>query len=158
MPGLVLAHLLDDGAAALILLREFLQVISQVLGNLLLGFGDKAQAPLVAGQTGGSADGERACVPERLQLAGAGAEFAQPLLAPAQVVLFFLRGGQQLFAYLAIAGGQRLALVERLRGDLAGVIDAHQPGGVAALGFPKVSVRCRTGRIGAAARHWRRQP
>src|SRR3546814_6603127 len=66
-------------------------------------------------------------------LAGAVIEFLQAFLAPAQVVTFFARGIKQVTAGVRIARGQRLAVVQRLRGNLAGMIDAHQAGDVAAL-------------------------
>src|SRR3546814_5522674 len=66
-------------------------------------------------------------------LAGAVIEFLQAFLAPAQVVTFFARGIKQVTAGVRIARGQRLAVVQRLRGNFAGMIDAHQAGDVAAL-------------------------
>ena len=47
----------------------------------------------------------------------------------------------QVPAHLRVARQQRLALVERLRGDLASVIDAHETGGVVALWRGECAVR-----------------
>lgn len=51
------------------------------------------------------------------------------------MILFLPCGFIELGADGRIAGEQRLPLVQRLGTHLADVIDAHQPGGMAALGF-----------------------
>src|SRR3546814_10291540 len=85
-------------------------------------------------------------------LAGAVIEFLQAFLAPAQVVTFFARGIKQVTAGVRIARGQRLAVVQRLRGNLAGMIDAHHAGDVAALVGSQFGIARCAGWIGKAGR------
>jgi hypothetical protein len=56
-------------------------------------------------------------------------------------VLAFLRGGAiVVFAQLHVAGRQRLGGIQGLRAHLTDMIDAHQCGRFAALGFGQVGV------------------
>src|SRR3569623_893201 len=54
--GFIRLHGADDAAALFVLLRQFFQMLAQMLGHLLLGFRDKAKTPLVAGQPRSSAN------------------------------------------------------------------------------------------------------
>src|SRR3546814_18990744 len=83
-------------------------------------------------------------------LAGAVIEFLQAFLAPAQVVTFFARGIKQVTAGVRIARGQRLAVVQRLRGNLAGMIAAPPAGDVAALVGSPVGIGRYGGWMGTA--------
>ena len=69
-------------------------------------------------------------------------QFAQPLLAPGQVVGFLAAGLFQQGTDGRVAGHQGLAVVQALGGDLPGVIDPHQAGRVAPggsrFGWPAV--------------------
>ena len=58
----------------------------------------------------------------------------EPRLRPGEVLLFLARGAREVGGDGRVARHQRLRGVERLRADFAGVVDAHQPGGVPALG------------------------
>ena len=88
------------------------------------------------------ADREGARVPERIEQARARAELAEALLAPGEVIAFLARGLAAAFPRGCRAGHQGLAVIERLGGDLAGMVDPHQAGHVAPL---------RLGELGGAA-------
>ena len=64
--------------------------------------------------------------PERVERARSAAELANALGAPCEVVALFAGGGFQQIASRRVAREQGLPAVQRLRGDLAGVIHAHQ--------------------------------
>ncbi len=57
----------------------------------------------------------------------------EPRLAPGQVIGLVLGGPEQHGARRGAAGHESLAVVERLGGELAGVIDAHERGTLAPL-------------------------
>jgi dipeptidyl aminopeptidase/acylaminoacyl peptidase len=123
---LVGAHRLDDRAAFLVAFRQLVQMPGEVLGDLLLGLLDEAQAPAVSGDAGNRADRERAGVPQRIEPARVRVQLAQAVLAPGQVRALLGGGLQHVLADRRVARDQRVALVQRLRGDLAGVVHAHQ--------------------------------
>ncbi len=104
-----------------------------MLDHLILGGGDEAQADAVADQPGHCADAKRQAVEQRVEHARVAAQFADALLAPGQVIDLLVGGMLHGLAYLRQLGGQRLALIERLGADLAGVVDAHQAGDMAGL-------------------------
>jgi large subunit ribosomal protein L13 len=84
------------------------------------------------------ANGEGACVPDRVQDAGMRIELLQTPLAPGQVIAFLGGGLQQIFPRCSRTGHQSLAMIKSLGGDLARVVDPHQPGHVAAVRFGQV--------------------
>ena len=75
------------------------------------------------------ADGEGAGIPQRVEQARARAELLQARLAPGQMIGLLARGVEQQLAGCGGAGDEGLAVIERLGGDLAGMIDAHERGG-----------------------------
>ena len=111
--------------------------------DLAFGFRHEPEARTVTEQSGERADGDRACVPERIQEARAGAELVQSVPAPGEVVTFLGRSPDQRRARFGQSRGQGLSVVEALGGDFPGVVDPHQPGDVAA----KARIDRRNGRI-----------
>src|SRR5690606_8084457 len=93
----------------------------------------ETEAQLVAEASRDEADAEAAGVPERAERARPVAELVETRLAPNEVVAFLACGIQQLLASRGAARADRLSRIKRLRGDLAGVIDAHQRGAQALL-------------------------
>ncbi len=75
----------------------------------------------------------------------------EPLFAPGQVVHLLGRGLAHGVGHGRIARGQRLSLVERLGGDLAGVVDPHQARRFEALGGSSAPIRPRRRRGAARA-------
>src|SRR6476661_5988815 len=114
---LVVAHRLDDGATSLVVGRQPFEMALEMAFHLPLSFGHEAEARLVAEQCRERADAERAGIPEWIENAGSRAEFAQPRLAPGEVVGLFAGGVEHEFADFRIPGEQRLRVVQRLRGD-----------------------------------------
>ena len=127
MGGFVGAHLGDDRPAAGILGGQAIHVAVQMLLHLAFGLGHKAQADPVADTAGHGPNGVGTGVPQRAQPARAAIQFAQPLGAPGQMVLFLDRGLEQMLAQRWVAGDRCLPVVQRLGRNLAGVVDAHQP-------------------------------
>ena len=129
----VRAHLLDDRARASVRLRQAMQVSFEMLDHLALGFRDEAEAGAVARESGQRADRERAGVPQRIEQAGPAAQFVdarrrtRPDGRSPRGPLPSVQPGLH-----RAAGHGSLALVQRLGGDLAGMIDPHQRGGVLA--------------------------
>ena len=68
------------------------------------------------------------------------------MLAPGQVVDLLLGGFLHRLADLGQLGGQRLALVQRLGADLAGVVDAHQAGDMAGVFLAQFAIGFHDGR------------
>ena len=93
---LVVAHLLDDGAALRIGGGQALHVRRQVLLDLALGFDDEAQIDAIAGDARGDADRERARIPERIEPRRAIVELREALLRPREVFLLLARGRGEL--------------------------------------------------------------
>ena len=99
MPGLVRLHLTHQGPGRQVIGRQPLKVALQVRLDLPFGFDHKAQAdPIPAQLARCKADGKGAGVPQRVEPAGAIAQFAQALLGPGQVIGLFGAGGQQVLA------------------------------------------------------------
>lgn len=73
-------------------------------------------------------------------------QLANALLAPRQVVDFFLGGMFHGLAHFGQLGRQGLTLVQGLGADFTGMVDAHQPGNVAGLLFVQVGVWLDDGR------------
>ena len=121
-------HLFQNRLAAMIVSRQLLQVRFQMAHHLMFGFGNKAQAPAIAGQTGGRTDAEGHGIKQRIEFARRTAQFAQPILAPGQMILFFAGGLLHGVTHMGQAGGAGLSLIKRLGTDFARVINAHQAG------------------------------
>ncbi len=117
--------------------------------DLAFGFDHEAQVPAVATQARGHADGVAAGVPERIQQAGAAVEFVEAVGAPGEVVGFLLRGLAQLGAHRRVTRHCGLPRIQRLRADLARVVDAHQPGRMAAGGLVEFRLRVGFARVDA---------
>ena len=131
MARLVGFHGFEDGAAAPVFRRQGLQVFFQMRFDLAFGLDDEAEVPAIAAKPSRESDRVAAGIPERIQQTGPAVQLLQAFGAPGQVIGLFLRGRQQLRACRLVARDGRLAHVQRLRTDFAGVVDAHQPGGVA---------------------------
>ena len=99
--------------------------------HLPLGFGDEAEADAVSGHAGGHAQKEAAGIPDGIQSARPSIELLQPLRAPGQVVLFLFGGLEQVAFRFVGTRHQRLAPVQGLGGNFAGVVYAHQGDAVA---------------------------
>ena len=119
--------------------RESAEVLVEMALDLPLGLGDEAEARRDRRASGGQrADREGAGVPERIEQARPRAEFLQARLAPGQVIAPpRARPPCSRRARVLGAGEQGLAVVERLGGDLPGVVHAHQGRGTAPLGLRK---------------------
>lgn len=128
----LVSHLPDDGAAAMVVVRQTLQVTGEMFANLVFGFGDETEAPFVAQHPTGGAHHEGAGIPERAQTARPGVELGEPLFAPREVVQLLIGRLTHLRRYLRVPGDGRVPLVEALGRDFARVIDPHQAGGVGA--------------------------
>ncbi len=115
--------------------RKAIEVAVEMALDLALGLDQEAQAGLVAGTTGDQTDREGARVPQGVEQTGARAELAQALGGPGEMVGLLAGGLLELQAQRRIGRRQRLRAVQRLRADLADVIDPHQCAGVAALGL-----------------------
>ena len=106
--------------------RQTREVRSDVAFDLALGLAHEAEARAIASQRRRRADREGTGVPERSEQARSGAELAQPLLAPREVVGFLTRGLLEHRAHLGPGGECGLAVVERLCCDLACVVHPHE--------------------------------
>ena len=126
VPGFVVFHLLHDGARCVVGGRQLLVVAGEMGLDLTLGLDDEAEADAIARKARRPADAERAGVPQRVQQAAVSLQLDQALMGPRQVVGFFTCRCLAMRTELRAAGRQRLRLVERLRTDLAHMIDAHQ--------------------------------
>ena len=94
MRRLISLHLLDNGAAALIASRQYVQVFAQVGFHLPFGFYHKAEIVTVAVNASADSDQIAAGVPKRIQQAWSAAQFEQAIVAPGQMVNFLLGGAQ----------------------------------------------------------------
>ncbi len=86
----LLVHLLEDGAAAQVLLRQAFEVAFEVFADLPFRLGDEAETPAIAERATGGPDRKRACIPERAEPARRRIEFGQALFAPRQVIEFLV--------------------------------------------------------------------
>ncbi len=141
--GFVIVHLLQDLAGALVLGWQLLQMALQMGTDLVFGFLHKAQAPAVADNAGAGTNAKRHQIPQRIEKAGVAVQFIQTLLAPGQMILFFLGGNFHLAADARQPCGESLAGIQGLGADFAGVIHPHQAGHMAAFG------RIESGNVGA---------
>ena len=153
MSRLVVAHRSHDRQAFRVGVRQFVHVTGQMFLDLPLGLDDETQVDPVAGQARRDADRKRTRVPERVEQRRAVVQFREPRLCPRQVILLLARRAGESRADVRVARHQRLCRIQRLRAHLAGVIDAHQPGGVALLFRRELRQR----EIGAGNRAGRRR-
>ena len=135
MCDLISTHCLKYGTAAGVILWQSRQVFIEMAFDLSLGFDHEAEAHAVAQQSSRGTDRERAGIPEWIQQARARIELFQSGFAPGEMVGFFVCCFQEQCACRGGAGYQCLAVVKRLRSDFAGVIHAHEGGGVALFGI-----------------------
>ncbi len=133
VPRFVVSHLRDDRAALGVVRRQPLDVRRQVVLDLALRLDDKAQVRAIASHAGGEADGERAGVPQRIEQRRTRIEFGQACLRPREMIFLLARRQGVARAHVGIARDERLRRVQRLRADLAGMVDTHQPRRVARL-------------------------
>src|SRR5262249_34852524 len=111
------------------------EVAVEMALDLTLGLGDEAEAGTITEERGAGAERERAGVPERVEETRPRAELPEARLAPGEGVRFGARRVHEQRARAVRARHQGLAVVERLRGELAGVVDAHERGALAPRGL-----------------------
>src|SRR5690606_32733483 len=137
MMRLVGGHPLEYRTAPGIGLRQPLQVVEDVRLDLLFRFRDESEARGIPEGGGRGTDADAAAVPERREQTRSRPEFREPLRAPGEMIPLLGGRGVEPFAGRFVAREERLARVQRLRGDLAGVVHTHQGGAAAALGGTK---------------------
>src|SRR6266511_4912439 len=86
-----------------------------MLFDLALGFDDKAEVRAIAGHAGGQSDCERACIPQGIDQTRAVVELGETLLRPREMLFFLARRVREAAADRAVACGQGLRLIQRLR-------------------------------------------
>ena len=101
--------------------------------HLLFCFRDEAETPPVTENAAQGTDRECTAIPERAQATPPGAKFSEALLAPRQVIGLFRGGRLHLPFEFRIACHCGMTLVQRLRGNLPGMIHAHEARGVTAV-------------------------
>ena len=121
----ILFHLFEDTPRPVVVCGQFLQVTFKMFDNLVFGFSQEAETPLVADNSRGGTNGKRAGIPERVEQAGMAAEFFESLPAPGEVIIFFIRRQFHPLAGFPVMCRQCLAHVEGLGADLARMVDAH---------------------------------
>lgn len=126
MLDFVVLHLLQYGPASRVCSRQARKVLVQVRFNLFFRFRNKPEADPIAKRARYRADRIGSEVPQRVQHAGAPAQFPDPVLTPCQMIGFLRGGPAHDSGDLWVARGQRLTLIQRLRRDLPGMIDPHQ--------------------------------
>jgi len=131
--SLFIAHGRNDCATARVINRQLVQVAVKVIANLPLGFCDETETPLVTDYATQRAHGERSGVPDRAKPTRSFTQLIEALLAPCEVIEFLVCGLLHLRLNVAIARDGGVSLVEALCGNLAGVIDTHQSGGMRLL-------------------------
>jgi hypothetical protein len=137
MRDLLGSHGFKYGTAACIARWKSREMLIEVTFDLSLRLGDEPQAGTVAEQSGAGADEEGARVPQGIEQARPCGELPEPHLAPRQMVRLGAGGRQEHRARGFSAGDERLAVVERLRGEFPGVVDTHECGTPAPVGFGK---------------------
>ena len=100
---------------------------------LLFGFGDETEAPFVAEHAACRTDDERTGVPDGIQNARFRIQFGEALLAPGEMIEFFLGSLVHLFLDLEASCNGRMALVQALGRDLARMIHSHESRRVTSL-------------------------
>ena len=105
--------------------RRF-EVTVEMRAHLFFGLGDKAEAPFVADNAAGGADGEGTCIPQAGSVDSVLTELLESLLAPGEVIELLVGRLLHLFLNVFVSRDACMALVERLRRHFTSVIDAHQ--------------------------------
>lgn len=146
---LLVTHLFDNRATPRVAVRQSLEMAVEVVANLLLGFPNETEAPLVTENPACRSNRKRTGIPQWRQPADVLAEFADALLAPRQVVEFLVRRMPHLFFDRPVASDRRVPVVQRLGRNLAGVIDAHQAGRMGFLALVEIRVDDVLGGIGS---------
>lgn len=136
----LISHLLDDCTALRILGRQAVEVAVKVRTHLPFRFCNKPEAPLVPEKATRRPYGIGTGVPERAEFADIFPELVKTLLAPGEMIELLVRGPLHLLFNVLVAGDRRVSLVQRLRCNLPGVIDAHQASGMPFLSFVEVRI------------------
>ena len=131
--GFLVTHGRDNRATPGVLGGKFVEVSFKVIADLTFGFSNEAKTPFIAQGTADSADRECARIPDRAESTRLLAQFLKSLFAPGQMIEFLVSGLLHLLLYIAITRNNRVALIEALGCDLAGMIDAHQASGMGLL-------------------------
>src|SRR4051812_44218350 len=96
---------------------------------LALGLADEPETHAVAEGRSHGADGERARVPQWIEEARSRLQLRQAGLAPGEMVSFLTSRLHQHHAGRFGSGDEGLAVIEGLRGHLAGVVHSHEGAG-----------------------------
>ena len=121
-----------------------LQVFVQVRLDLAFGLDHEAEAAAVVAERGQRADREAAGEPERIEQARPILQGIETRGAPGEMLALLVGGIEQVRARRGIARERGLPEVQRLRADLADMIDAHEPRGVPAFARRRARLRpCR---------------
>src|SRR5215469_13660198 len=126
MCDLLGSHGFKYRTAAGVSCRKSVEMLIEVPFDLSFRLRDEPETGAVTEQCGTSADEEGARVPERIEQARPRRELGEPLLAPREMVRLRACRRQQHFARRIGAGDERLTVIERLRGELSGMVDAHE--------------------------------
>ena len=126
MTGFVKAHLSNNGSRLQILRWQLVQVPSEVLLDLALGFTQKSQADPVTHPGRGGSHHKCPDKPQRIKERRARAELVEPGAGPGQVVSLLMRCLAQQLAHGGVPRKQRLSFIERLGADLTHMIHTHQ--------------------------------
>ena len=135
MRDLLGSHGFKYGTAACIARWKPVEMLIQVPFDLSLRLGNEPQTGTVTEESGTRSDEEGARVPERIEQARPCSELPEPHFAPREMVRLRARRRQEHRARGLRAGDERLAVVERLRGELPGVVDTHERGTRAPVSF-----------------------
>ncbi len=126
MGRLVGFHLRDDRAGHGIALRQTIEMSAEMRLDLLLCDLEEGQRLSVAEGSSSGTQGDRACIPKRIQQARTTAEGFHTLTRPGEVIEFLVSSGRQFLLDGGMPGKKRLTLIEPLSGDFACVVYAHQ--------------------------------
>ncbi len=110
----------------------------QVTLDLMLCFRQEAQVPLVAEFASDEAERKRSRIPQRIEHAQSATQFRDAVFAPGEMVGLLARGLVERAAQAV--GSERLPLIQRLFANFAAVVDSHERGRMAALGFAQIAV------------------
>ena len=124
----LVTHMFDDRTTIGILRRQVVEVAVEVCAHLAFGLRNEAKAPLVPKDATGRPDCKCTRVPEWTQFANVLTQFMNALFTPGQVIEFFVGCTLHLGLDRLVARDRGVPLVERLCGNFAGVVDAHEPG------------------------------
>ena len=91
MTRFIIAHLLHNGAAFLVIRRQTFEMAFKVMHHLPFGFRQETQIPFVAQQSRHRADRKRPRIKQRIQHTFAAAQLGDTPFGPRQMFGFFLR-------------------------------------------------------------------